>query len=295
MPLVNSFNTARSLRWRSQSSNRKVVIQMMSRLYDAHNHLQDHRFPKDAATLVLEAGAQGVERMVVNGSCELDWEQVLTLARRFPEVLPSFGCHPWYLEERSPEWESRLLWYLDQVPSAVGEIGLDRWKCEDTIEVQKDVFSRTLRLAAARDLPVSIHCLQAWGCLHDLLRSLPLPRRGFLLHSYGGPLEMVQPLARLGAYFSFPGYFAHDRKIRQRDAFLVVPPDRLLIETDAPDQLPPSELIGFPLVEKATRKALNHPANLKAVYEFAARMFGEEMDSFAARVETNFLRLFRGF
>ncbi len=267
----------------------------MTRLYDAHNHLQDPRFPKDIEVLVAEAADQGVQRMVVNGCRESDWGDVLALARRFPAVLPSFGCHPWYVEERSQDWETRLIWYLDQVPSAVGEIGLDRWKCEQTLEVQKEVFNRTLRLAAARDLPVSIHCLKAWGCLYDLLRSQPLPRRGFMLHSYGGPEEMVKPLAGLGAYFSFPGDFAHDRRSRQRHAFLEVPRDRLLIETDAPDQLPPLSLTGFPLVEAATGKALNHPANLRAVYQFAARMWGEEEDLFAARVEVNFLRLFGGY
>ncbi len=266
----------------------------MSPLYDAHNHLQDHRFPKEPSTLIQEATELGVARMVVNGCSESDWGDVLVLARRFPILLPSFGCHPWYLEDRSESWESRLNWHLDQVPSAIGEIGLDRWKCPQTIEIQKEVFARTLRIAAARNLPVSIHCLEAWGCLYDLLRSEPLPHRGFLLHSYGGPQEMVKPLASLGAYFSFSGYFAQERKTRQRETFLAVPGDRLLIETDAPDQLPPPALVGFPLADAATGRALNHPANLKAVYQFVARMFGEEEPSFAARVESNFLRLFGG-
>ena len=56
------------------------------------------------------------------------------------------------------------------------------------------------------------------------------------MHSYGGPKEMVTPFADLGAYFSLPGYYAHERKARQREAFQHVPAERLLIETDAPDQ-----------------------------------------------------------
>jgi TatD DNase family protein len=231
--------------------------------------------------------------MVVNGSCEEDWPEVRELARRFPEkVLPSFGVHPWHVHERTERWLERLVEFLDAAPSAVGEIGLDRWKPGLVYDGQEEIFTAQLRLAAERDLPASIHCLQAWGRLHDLLRAGPRPARGFLLHSYGGPVEMVAPLARLGAYFSFPGYFAHERKERQRDAFRAVPRERLLIETDAPDQLLPDELNAFPLVDSATGKALNHPANLGAVYRFAAEMLGESLDELAAQVAENFQRLF---
>ena len=149
-----------------------------------------------------------------------------------------------------------------------------------------------LRLAAERNLPVSIHCLQAWGRLLEILRAEPRPRCGFLLHSYGGPQEMIAPLAELGAYFSFPGYFAHERKTRQRETFKSVPPDRLLIETDAPDQLLPPEHNRYPLADAASGKPLNHPANLGAVYDFMAGLLDEPLERLAPRVEQNFLRLF---
>jgi TatD DNase family protein len=125
----------------------------------------------------------------------------------------------------------------------------------------------------------------------ELLRNEPLPSCGFLLHSYGGSAELVEPLARLGAYFSFSGYFAHPRKERQREVFRTVPADRLLIETDAPDQLPPEPWIRHPLTGQ-DGKPLNHPANLQAVYEFAAKCLKQPVDDLAGRVETNFKRLF---
>jgi TatD DNase family protein len=230
--------------------------------------------------------------MVVNGSCESDWPQVLALARQSPQVIPSFGYHPWYVAERSADWQAALLRHLETVPSAVGEVGLDRWVKSHDPELQEQVFVWQVRLAAKRNLPLSIHCLQAWGRLLEILRAEPRPHCGFLLHSYGGPREMVAPLAELGAYFSLPGYFAHERKTRQREAFRHVPPDRLLIETDAPDQPLPDERIRYPLAEATTGKAINHPANLGAVYQFAAELLREPVEALAERVETNFLRLF---
>jgi TatD DNase family protein len=128
----------------------------------------------------------------------------------------------------------------------------------------------------------------------ELLQQNPRPQRGFVLHSFGGPAEMIPALAKLGAYFSFPGYFLHERKLRQRETFRQVPAARLLIETDAPDQLLPTGKNQFPLAD-AEGQLLNHPANLAAVYEGLAELLGEKTESLAARVEENFLRIFGGF
>jgi TatD DNase family protein len=261
------------------------------RFYDAHNHLQDERFGGRQQSIVETAASAGVARMVANGSCEEDWPQVAELAKKFPQVLPSFGYHPWYLHERTPQWQERLVEFLDSAPSAVGEIGLDRWKPDLPYEGQEDAFVWQLRLAAERNLPVSVHCLRSWGRLRELLRDNPRPQCGFLLHSYGGSREMVEPLAKLGAYFSFPGYFMHERKVRQREAFARVPMERLLIETDAPDQLLPDADERFPLCDSAG-KPINHPANIVRVYEFVAQHRGMEVKRFSLLVEENFLRLF---
>lgn len=282
------------------------------RLCDAHNHLQDDRFAGREEALVAEAAQAGVARMVVNGSGEADWPQVAALADLHPAmVVPAFGCHPWYLGERTPHWREGLVRQLDLTPGAVlGEIGLDRWMLEDpdrwraylgpagvaavppSMAEQEAAFTAQLQLAAERNISASIHCLRAFGRLLELLSTNPRPACGFLLHSYGGPVELVAPLAKLGAYFSFPGYFAHERKTRQREVFRAVPPDRLLLETDAPDQLPPDALNRHPLTDPATARPLNHPANLAAIYQFLADFLGEPVEALATQAEANFTRLF---
>lgn len=263
------------------------------KFFDAHNHLQDDRFEGRQAELLSACEKTGVARMVVNGACESDWPQVLALAQQNKIVLPSFGYHPWYLHERTADWLKQLEHFLDQVPSAVGEIGLDRWKPDLPYEHQEEVFLAQLSLAAERNLPVSIHCLQTWGRLHELLRDHSRPARGFVLHSFGGPVEMVPAFTKLGACFSFPGYFLNERKARQREAFKQVPPDRLLVETDAPDQSLPDNKNRFPLAGR-DGKPLNHPANLTAVYEGLAEFLDEKLESLATRVEENFQRVFGG-
>ena len=159
---------------------------MSLRLYDAHNHLQDDRLAPYREAVLAAAQRENVVKMVVNGSCEQDWPAVLDLARRYPQVIPSFGYHPWYVKERSADWHQVLLRHLDAAPSAVGEVGLDRWVKDYDLDQQQEVFVWQLRLAAERNLPLSVHCLQAWGPLLDILRAEPRPACGFLLHSYGG-------------------------------------------------------------------------------------------------------------
>ena len=285
-------------------------------LVDAHDHLQDARFAGKQDELVAAAVRTGVVRLVVNGTGEADWQDVADLARRHPQVIPSFGCHPWYLGRRTADWRGRLQRFLDTTPgSAVGEIGLDRWmlgnpdrwrarmartggllmvakEMPPSMTEQEEAFVWQLRLAAERDVPASIHCLDAWGRMVELLRENPLPARGFLLHSYGGPAELVAPLAELGARFGFPGHFLHERKARQREVFRAVPADRLLIETDAPDQSLPDASTTHPLTDPADGKPVNHPANLAAVYRGYAGSTGEPVERLAARVRRNFMELF---
>ena len=71
-----------------------------------------------------------------------------------------------------------------------------------------------------------------------------------------------------------------------------MPSNRLLIETDAPDQLLPPERIQYPLTDAASGKPINHPANLGAVYRFAAELRNEPVETLAGTVEENFQRLF---
>ncbi len=248
---------------------------------------------------------------------------------RLPIVLPSYGLHPWHVGNRSPDWQRTLLSALglersglsppDAQRSAlnpqpasprpfarVGEFGLDRWMLDRArpddprlaglrrapLEEQTEIFLWQLELAARHNLPASIHCIDAWSHLHDQLRAAPRPARGFLLHAYSGPAEMVRAFADLGAYFSFNGSYLEARKTRLRDLFATVPADRLLVETDAPAMRLPATHERFPGVPTPDGSLANHPANLAATYAALAELRHLSLDPLAAQVEENFHRLF---
>lgn len=263
------------------------------RLFDAHNHLQDRRLAPYAKAMVAEMGRVGVAGAMVNGTQEEDWAAVEEWGRRHAWVRVSFGVHPWYVAGRSEDWLARLEEFLARNAEAgVGEIGLDRWVEGHDLQVQMEVFAAQLALAAARDRPVTIHCLKAWGALWEHLRLNRRPARGFLLHSFGGPPEMIAGLVRIGAYFSFSPYFLAERKKTAREVFAQLPPERLLVETDAPDMYPPEERDRYGLREEGSAARLNHPANLVVAYEGLAAVRGWTVEELAGRVEENYKRLF---
>ena len=266
-------------------------------LYDAHNHLQDEWLSPHREAILGALAAAGLGGAVVNGTEEADWAAVAALAEAHPWVVPSYGLHPWRVAGRSPEWMTRLTSRLDHEAAAgrrhgIGEIGLDRWKKPHDLADQQVVFLAQLALASDRNLPATIHCLEAWGALDELLHRHPVPARGFLLHAYGGPPEMVGRLAARGAYFSFNGYFLHERKEARREAFRRVPPDRLLIETDAPAMPPPPGVTRHALPAAPDGTPLNHPASLADVYPALAALRGISEEALAALVARNFHRLF---
>ena len=276
-------------------------------LYDAHQHFQFESLTPYRATVIADLKDIGLKRAVVNGTSEDEWPGVAALGRQHEWILPSYGLHPWDAGNRSANWLTALRQRLEAEPhAAVGEIGLDRWiidglKPDDPrlaglrvapLADQVDVFTAQLTLATTLNRAATIHCVQAFGPLHDTLGLHSLPARGFLMHSYSGSAEMVARFADLGAYFSFNGSFLKYKNKPRLDVWKLIPPDRLLVETDAPATPLPKAYSTHHLPPAPNGEEINHPANLKAAYAALAELRGEPLEAMAARIETNFHRFF---
>lgn len=254
---------------------------------DAHNHLQDPRLG-DPGPVIAAMKQSGVTRCIVNSTREDDWQAVEELALREPDfIIPAFGLHPWHAQTASSNWQEKLKNLLEKhLHAAIGECGLDQWIAEPSLEIQRPVFIGQLRLAREMDRPLIIHCLKAWGALFDAFAEAPPPSR-FLMHSFGGSIETARRLILSGAYFSFSGHFLHPRKSAVLEVFKQIPHDRILLESDAPDMLPPAELITHSLPENH-----NHPANLPAIGQALATALGMNTDALASITSKNTERCF---
>jgi TatD DNase family protein len=254
---------------------------------DSHNHLQDPRL-EDTGQVLEAMKRAGVGGCVVNATCQADWPQVAALAESEPNfVLPAFGIHPWHAHTAKVGWQDELAKLLAIHPRAsIGECGLDQWISEPPMAIQRPVFIDQLRLARKLDRPLTIHCLKAWGALFEAFAEAPPPRR-FLMHSFGGSIEIARRLIPYGAFFSFSGHFLHPRKSAVLEVFRQLPRERILVETDAPDMLPPPSFILQHLPDHH-----NHPANLPAIGAALAAALGLSARELAQLTAGNAQRFF---
>jgi TatD DNase family protein len=262
-------------------------------MIDCHLHLHDV-CPGDAGEVIGAVRRENISCLVTNGTHPGDWEKVADLARRYPEVIPCFGVHPWKVNGIESDWEEKLGEWLGEFPlSGVGEVGLDRWITGHHPSVQKEIFQAQLKTASTLRRPLSVHCLRAWGTLFECLREADLSA-GCLLHSYGGPVEMVKDFADLGVYFSLSGYFFKEGKEEKLRVFEEIPADRHLLESDAPDMMPPPGFVRIELPESGGRP-VNHPANLVSLYEAYSAWQGIRTAETVSRMRRNFAGwFFRG-
>jgi len=250
--------------------------------FDTHNHIHDDRLSQyfhSTSQLIDGCHAAGITRMVVNSTSPDDWSVVLGLAKRHPDtIIPALGIHPWNLQHTEPNtqptwstsWKDALLEHTEgehreTTPICIGECGLDRWVNNPNKLAQRDAFIFQLSIAARFNLPISIHCLRAWGELLDILTSQPLPQRGVHIHSFAGSLETARELVKLGAYFSFSGYFLHERKANVCEIYRKIPISRILVESDAPDMLPPPAYQVNPSASAEMNSPLNLPMIIKGL------------------------------
>jgi len=252
-------------------------------LIDSHCHLQDERFDGIRGAVIERARAAGIIKMVCCGTSEKDWAKDKALAGEYPDlIIPSFGLHPWYVKERSGDWLRNMERVLRELPSGVGEVGLDHVVAKEAGErqEQREVFVTQLELAQKLNRPVSIHCRRAWESLQEALELVGPLSAGGIVHSYSGGPEMLPILQKYNLAVSFSGSITRTNNIRGHRAVQAVPLEMLLVETDSPDILPEG------------KEGLNEPANLLQVIKAVSDIRGISEAEVARITAENARRIF---
>ncbi|MBU1170859.1 MAG: TatD family hydrolase [Proteobacteria bacterium] len=251
------------------------------KLFDVHTHIQDDRVRDIRAAIMARAMAAGVDRIMVCGLHEQDWDQVLAMAHDHDCLVPSLGIHPWFIQGRSVSWAEVLRKKLETHGAAVGEIGLDRMIPDRDDQDQEQVFVTQLNIARDLGRPVNIHCRSAWGRMADILKERGGLPQGGIIHSWSGSADMVRVFEGFGASISFSGSVTRPDNKKVRKAVCSVSRDRLVLETDSPDILP-----------TGVNAMLNEPAFVRVVLESVAFLRHESVDEVAAYTYDNAMRIF---
>lgn len=256
---------------------------------DAHIHVQSGLLRPHFE--VLKRGPIELY-MVSNGTSPADWEALAEVeGEGHLHVYKAYGVHPWYVDALEEGWEAMLRTYLESGAVSVGEIGLDNWIRPADPDRQREVFKRQLQLARELNLVPTIHCLQAWGALLEDLSGAGPFERGFLVHAFGGSLDVQRQLLDLGGHFSFSAYAASPHRKRMRAAIQYCPADRLLSETDAPDMVPDKAYCRH-YSQTEAGEPYHHPLEIETAVSLISKLRAVPTEELRPLIMSNFRRLF---
>lgn len=253
-------------------------------LIDTHVHINFDVFQSDLEAIRDRWREAGVVKLVHSCVEPKDVASIVALADQLPELTFSVGLHPLDAEKWTPEMAEQILAFAraDARVVAIGEIGLDFFKA-DNFTWQKKVFEAQLAIASCLDLPVIIHCRDASVAMRDLLQEFWLthkPVRG-VMHCWGGTPEETQWFLDLGFYISFSGIVTFKNATQIHSSAILVPSDRLLIETDCPFLAP---------VPKRGKR--NEPAYVRYVAEAVAHLRQVSLLELSDQTTQNACKLF---
>lgn len=208
-------------------------------MIDTHCHLTFADLRTDIDTLLAEASGRGVTGAITISTTTRDCLDALAIAEAHERVWCTAGVHPLYADKGPHEWEN--LRRVAERPECVawGELGLDNHYDRPAREVQHRVLEEQLRhleswRAEGIDLPIVLHCREAFDDLIPILRGTGFAGDRFVFHCFTGGPEDVRKCLDFGAMVSFTGVVTYPNAPEVREAAKLVPPDRIMVETDAP-------------------------------------------------------------
>ena len=257
------------------------------KLFDSHAHYNDERFSEyhgGAAEALKESFKAGICGILCAGTSAETSDECIALAESDGRIWASAGIHPSDSRFIPTGGETAA---LDEIKlrlthprvCALGEIGLDYHYGGEDKGRQKFFFDSQLSMAEDVGLPVIVHDREAHGDVLDII--LAHPNVTGVMHSFSGSAEFAAQLVKAGWYISFAGPVTYKNAHNLRRAAAAVPPDRILVETDAP-YLPPAP----------HRGEINLSKYLSLTAEAAANAAGIDFDEFCSLTVENTARLF---
>ncbi len=255
------------------------------RLIDTHTHLDFPDFDADRDELLARCRTAGVERLVVLGVHQANWQRVWDLALAEDGLYAAFGLHPVYLDEHRSEHQNELHDWLTRYAGhpklcAVGEFGLDYFLEQLDRGRQQQLFEAQLKLAIEFELPALLHVRRAHAATIATLKRLK-PARGGIIHAFAGSYEEAREYLKLGFKLGLGGAPTWPQALRLRKVVAQLPIEAIVLETDSPDLAPAMH-----------PNQRNSPEHLPDICAALAELRGISSDALASASSQNAAQLF---
>ena len=252
-------------------------------LVDSHCHLDFKDFGDELDDVVARADANGVGVMVTICTHLSRFAAVRAVAERYDNIWCSVGVHPHEAGAEGQKTADALI-ELAGHPKVVGigETGLDYYYEHSPREAQRESFRAHIAAARQTGLPLIVHSRDADAEMADILRAefAAGPFSG-VMHCFSSSPALAEAALDIGLYISFSGILTFKSGDEVRAIARDVPPDRLLVETDAPYLAP-----------VPNRGKRNEPAFVVHTAAQLAELKGMGSADLAQLTTDNFYRLF---
>lgn len=244
-------------------------------LIDTHAHLTFEELSGQLDDVLARSAAAGVTRWITVGTNVADNAKVLQLADEYANIYAALGYHPHDAKDIS---DADMALLAEQMAGAkvlaVGECGLDYHYMHSPAETQQRIFRAHLDVAAAVQKPVVIHTREAFDETMSILDEYAGRLKGVVIHCYGGDAEQTKLVLDRGYFISFTGTVTFKRSEQLREVAKMIPPERLMIETDCPYISPHPKRNIRP----------NEPALLIYTAQCLAEVHGMAIEAFAQKI-----------
>lgn len=197
---------------------------------DTHAHLTGDELFQDVHAVIERARAAHLETIINICTSINTFERGISLQKQYPWILQAGGIHP---HDAASLGETQFSFFEEKARQgklvAIGETGLDYFYDNSPREEQRKFLLKHAQLAEELNLPLIIHCRDAFSDLFDLLHN-----KNVILHCFTGNEQDAAEVIRRGWYLSLSGIVTFKKSDILKEVAKKVPLDKLLIETDAP-------------------------------------------------------------
>jgi TatD DNase family protein len=255
-------------------------------MIDSHAHLTCPELLPQVDLLLQRANAAGVEQIVNICTDEASLSAGIALNARYPFVHNAAATTPHDVDREGEAFFPLVEQACrENTLVAIGETGLDYYYAHSDQKTQRQFFRRYMALALRYDLPLVIHCREAFQDFFSLVDSDYKKGSSWgplVLHCFTGTLQEAEEVLKRGFFLSLSGIVTFRKSESLRKVAQLTPLEQLLIETDAPYLAP------VPYRGKS-----NEPAFLRHTCELIAEVKGLDPQTVAQATAENTRKVFR--